>query len=86
MDSFADFEGASLCGKLSKCGFLLSEVAFLGHVVSVAGIVVDLTKVEVVLRWERSTSMIEICSFLSLAGYYRRFIQYFPPWQPLSQG
>jgi hypothetical protein len=39
------------------------------------GIFVDPQKVEAVLRWERPTTVIEICSFLGLAGYYRRFIE-----------
>lgn len=34
--------------KLFKCEFWLLEVIFLGHVVSSAGIIVDLVKVEVV--------------------------------------
>jgi hypothetical protein len=29
------------------------------------------------LRWERSTSITKILSFLGLAGYYRRFIEGF---------
>lgn len=41
-----------LCAKLFKCDFWLFEVVFLGHVVLVAGIVVDQAKVKEVLRWE----------------------------------
>jgi hypothetical protein len=41
------------------------------------GIFVDPQKVEAVLRWERPTTIIEISSFLRLAGYYRRFIEGF---------
>lgn len=36
--------------KLPKCEFWLSEVVFLGHVLSVTRIVVDPTMVEVILR------------------------------------
>ena len=52
--------------KFSKCEFWLTEVRFLGHVVSVSGVSVDLEKVEAVISWERSKSIFEICSFLRL--------------------
>jgi hypothetical protein len=35
-------------------------VVFLGHVISTEGIFVDPKKVEVVLKWERPTNVIEI--------------------------
>lgn len=57
--------------KLSKCKFWLSEVVFLGHLMSSIGISIDLAKIDVVLRWERLRSAIEIQNFLGLAGYYR---------------
>lgn len=38
-----------LYAKLSKCEFWLKEVSFLGHVISNDGIVVDPSKVDVVL-------------------------------------
>jgi hypothetical protein len=41
-----------LYAKFSKCEFWLSEVAFLGHIVSKKGIVVDPSKVTVVTEWE----------------------------------
>lgn len=34
-------------------------------------------KVEVVTKWTRLTTITEVQSFLSLAGYYRRFVQDF---------
>ena len=66
-----------LYAKCSKCEFWLTEMRFLRHVVSTSSVSVDPGKVEVVMSWERSKSVIEIRSFLVLAGYYRRFIKDF---------
>ena len=63
-----------LYAKFSKCEIWLTEVKFLGHVVSASGVSFDPDKVEAVMSWERPKSVFEIRSFLGLAGYYRRFI------------
>jgi hypothetical protein len=55
----------------------LREVSFLGHVITGGGIAVDPRKVRDVLNWEPPTIVLEIWSFLGLAGYYRRFIEGF---------
>ena len=55
----------------------MSEIQFLGHVISTQGISVDPSKVEVVLQWERPKTVTEIKSFIGLAGYYKRFIEGF---------
>ena len=47
---------------------------FLGHTISSEGIAVDPSKVQEVMDWKPPTSVHQICSFLGLAGYYRRFI------------
>ena len=62
---------------ISKCEFWLYEVQFLGHLVNQSDIMVDLAKVEAVMRWEVLRSPSEIQSFLGLTGYYRRSIQDF---------
>ena len=61
--------------KFSKFEFWLTEVRFLGHVVSTSGVSVDPEKVEAVMSWERLKLVFEIRSFLGLAGYYRTFIE-----------
>jgi hypothetical protein len=66
-----------LYAKFSKCEFWLTEVTFLGHVISAGGISVDLTKVKDVLNWMPPTNASKIWSFLGLAGLYRRFIMDF---------
>nr|KYP34967.1 Transposon Ty3-I Gag-Pol polyprotein [Cajanus cajan] len=66
-----------LYAKLSKCEFWLGEVKFLGHVISAEGIAVDPAKVESVLQWERPRTVMDIQSFVGLAGYCRRFIEGF---------
>nr|GEX11486.1 putative reverse transcriptase domain-containing protein [Tanacetum cinerariifolium] len=75
-----------LYAKFSKCEFWLKEVQFLGHVVNKEGIHVDPSKVESVKNWKTLESPSKICSFLGLAGYYRRFIENFSKIaKPLTQ-
>ena len=66
-----------LYAKLNKCEFWLTEVSFLGHIVSKEGIRVDPKKIEVVVKWKPPRNVTEIRSFLGLAGYYRRFVKGF---------
>ena len=44
---------------------------------SVEGIRVDPTKIEVVVNWKPPRSFTEVRSFLGVAGYYRRFVKGF---------
>ena len=61
-----------LYGKWANYEFWLKEVQFLGHVISQNGIAVDPSKVQALLLWEQPKNITKICSFLGLAGYYRR--------------
>jgi hypothetical protein len=63
-----------LYAKFSKCEFWLKIVPFLSHVLFESGISVDPSKVQEVMDWKSPTTVHEVQSFLSLAGYYHRFI------------
>ena len=60
-----------------KCEFWPDHVAFLGYIVTKDDISVDLAKVEAIINWERTSSVIEVRSFLGLVGYYRCFVKGF---------
>ena len=66
-----------LYAKFNKFEFWLTEVRFLGHVVSASSVSINPEKVEAVMSWERSKSFFKICNFLGLIGYYKRFIKDF---------
>ena len=66
-----------LIAKFNKYEFWLTEVGFLGHVVSTLEVSINSEKVEAVISWERLKSVFEIHNFLGLARYYMRFIKDF---------
>ena len=66
-----------LFAKLSMCEFWLPKVAFLGHVISSEGVMVDPQKTEAVANWRPLQNVKEVRSFLGLAGYYRGFVEGF---------
>src|SRR5438128_750995 len=49
-----------LYAKFSKCEFWLTEVSFLGHVLSEQGVAVDPAKVEAVMDWPAPRNVLEI--------------------------
>ena len=61
-----------LYAKFSKCEFWLDSVSFLGHVVSMDGVMVDPSKIEAVKSWVKPTNVTEVKSFVGLASYYHR--------------
>ncbi|GJT70018.1 putative reverse transcriptase domain-containing protein [Tanacetum coccineum] len=66
-----------LYAKFSKCEFWISKVQFLGYVIDSEGIHVDPAKIESIKDWASPKTPTEIRQFLSLVGYYRRFIKDF---------
>ncbi|GKE01231.1 putative reverse transcriptase domain-containing protein, partial [Tanacetum coccineum] len=66
-----------LYAKFSKCEFWIPKVQFLSHEIDSQGIYVDPAKIESIKDWASPKTPTEICQFLGLAGYYRRFIEGF---------
>nr|GEX62536.1 hypothetical protein [Tanacetum cinerariifolium] len=68
--------------ELSDKGFIRPSFSpwgapFLDHVIDSQGIHMDPAKIESIKDWASPKTQTEICQFLGLAGYYRRFIEGF---------
>ena len=61
-------KGHQLFAKYSKCELWLRSMTFLGNIISSEGVEVDPRKMEAVKNWPRRLTLIDIRSFLSLAG------------------
>jgi hypothetical protein len=57
--------------------FLSIEDSLLRACHSGEGIAVDPAKVEAIMEWPTLTNVIEVRTFMGLAGYYRRFVEGF---------
>nr|GFB09188.1 Ty3/gypsy retrotransposon protein [Tanacetum cinerariifolium] len=60
--------------KQSKCIFSITEVHYLGHVISKAGVSTDTEKIKSIQEWPKPTTITGLRGFLGLTGYYRRFV------------
>lgn len=61
--------------KRSKCFFGATVVAYLAHVISAQGVVIDAKKVEALQAWPPPQTVRAVRSSLEVTGYYRKFIR-----------
>ena len=64
----------SLQADIDKCEFHVTEVNYLGLVITNNGIRIDPHKVSAVQQWETPTYVQDVQSFIGFANFYRRFI------------
>ena len=63
--------------KLSKCHFFMKEMQYLGHILSTKDIWPLPSKHQAIENLHPPKMPKQICAFLGLAGYYRKFIRNF---------
>lgn len=61
--------------KLKKCEFGKRELEYLGNIISNTSVTVDQSKVRAMTDWPFPTTITELCCFLGLTGYYRKFVR-----------
>ena len=60
-----------------KCHFFSKEIQYLGHILSTKGIWLLPLKTLVIQKMHLPTTPKQVCAFLGLVGYYRKFIKDF---------
>ena len=74
---FEKLRHTKLSMKLSKCHFFAKEMQYLGHILGIEGIKPVPAKTEAIKAMHPPVNPIQVCTFLRLVGYYRKFIKNF---------
>ena len=74
---FKRLEAADLKMKRSKCDFFKKHIHYLGHLISANGIRPLKDKLDMIHDMPAPRNSKEVKQFLSLAGYYRKFVPHF---------
>jgi len=74
---FQKLKAVTLKLKPSKCFFMQTSIKFLGNLVSKDGQTTDAEKTRLVADWPVQINLKQLRGFLSLAGYYRKFVKDF---------
>ena len=74
---FEKLRSIHLSMKLSKCHFFTKEIQYLGHILSTKGIRPLPSKTQAIRNMCPPKKLKQVCAFLGLVGYYRKFIRNF---------
>ena len=74
---FQKLREAGLKRKPSKCEFFKDRIAYLGHIVSKAGIETDPKKIQDIQEWPRPETVTDVRQFQGFTNYYRKFIKHY---------
>ena len=72
---FEKLHHAKLSMKLGKCHFFTKDKQYLGHILGVEGIRPVPAKTEAIKAMHPPVNPKQVCAFLGLVGYYRKFIK-----------
>ena len=72
---FKKLHHAKLSMKLSKCHFFAKEIQYLRHILGMEGIRPVPAKTEAIKAMHPPVNPKQVCAFLGLVGYYRKFIK-----------
>jgi len=59
---------------IKKCEFFIRKTNFIGFIIELGRISIDLKKVKAIVSWQELENVIQLRSFLGFCNYYRRFI------------
>jgi len=59
---------------IKKCEFLIRKTNFIGFIIKLGKISMDLKKVKAILSWQELENVIQLRLFLGVCNYYRRVI------------
>ena len=74
---FEKLRSAQVSMKLSKCHFFTKEIQYLGYILSTKDIWPLPSKTQAIQNMDPSKMPKQVCAFLGLVGYYRKFIKNF---------
>jgi len=59
---------------IKKCKFFTKKTNFVGFIIELGKISIDLKKVEAIVSWQEPENITQLRSFLGFCNYYRRVI------------